>query len=180
MHLRDPRLPNQQYFKSKVNFPHNTNLSETPHPLINPSLKTLPLPAAPYYYTDPESHIGITLRDYGAEIPIRQGFDLMTTWLNEWNDITHSGDPAIESLALDRNYVWNAGPLHITLKPKLLPIPNLRWMDVYGLILLLIKFLRRYIGMVEAEMEVWGIFPDGRRPNLLLGHATLKLGDRVR
>lgn len=103
----------------------------------------------------------------------------MTSWLNDWNDITHEGDPTLERITLHENYVWNTGPVRITLKPKLLPIANLRWLDVYGLIVLLLQLLRQYIGMVEAEMEVVGIFPGGRRPNILLGHATIELVNGV-
>ena len=178
MRLGDPLLSNHQYFK--VN-PPTTQVSSTHRSSSsNLSLDTLPIPPAPYHYTVPNSHIGITLTDYGADIPVRQGFGLMTTWLDQWNEITHEGEPALEALTLQRNYVWNNGPVRITLRPKLLPIPDMRWLDVYGLILLLIQFLRRYVGMVEAEMEIVGIFPEGRRPNILLGHATLELVDRVR
>lgn len=120
------------------------------------------------------------LSDYGDGIPIRQGHELLTAWLNDWNDITNEGDPALEERILLQDYVWSKGPVRITLRPKLAPIPNLRWLDVYGLILLMTRFLRQYIGFVEAEIAVVGKFPGGSRPNILLGHATLELVNGVR
>ena len=71
------------------------------------------------------------------------------------------------------NQRWSAGPIALTLKPKLTLIPAMRWGDIYGLIVVMLNFVRVY-GLIEAHLEVKGMFPDRRRQDILLGTAEIE------
>ena len=69
--------------------------------------------------------------------------------------------------------------MSLTLRPGAYGTGAMRWIDVYELITLLLQFIATY-GLVEAEMQVVGIFPGSARPDIGLATASLVLAPHPR
>lgn len=48
----------------------------------------------------------------------------------------------------------------------------MRWGDIFYLIEVMLNFVRVY-GLIEADLEIKGMFPDRRRQDILLANAEI-------
>ena len=134
-------------------------------------MNIIPIPPAPFQFSIPTRNIRIILTNYGSPIPQRESLDFITEWLHDCDDQTQD-DPRRKSALLHENLRWSAGPIALTLRPKLFPLPAMRWGDIFYLIEVMLNFVRVY-GLIEADLEIKGMFPDRRRQDILLANAEI-------
>ena len=134
-------------------------------------MNVIPIPPAPFQFDVPNRNIRIILTNYGSQISHREAQEFITEWLDDYNDQTQR-DPQRERSLVDESQRWSAGPIILTLTPRLLPIPAMQWGDIYSLIVVMLNFVRVY-GLIEADLEIKGMFPDRRRQDIQLGKAEI-------